>query len=156
MTSPNQPNSMTSSTPGRHENVALPQLTSVQPVGEADHGDEQRDGAERPANGCHAGRNRRPGRGAVVVRSPWWRSVGVRHGGSDGVDEVQGADWTRHGPGPRRGRRSGVVVEEGVGQGDVFTPAGKPGSTMKRTGISRDSPAASVCSVKQKHSVLLK
>ena len=27
---------------------------------------------------------------------------------------------------------------------------------MKRTGIGRSSPAASICSVKQKHSVLLK
>src|ERR1700746_1423376 len=34
--------------------------------------------------------------------------------------------------------------------------AGSFGSTTKRTGMRRDSPGCSVCSVKQKHSVLLK
>ena len=34
--------------------------------------------------------------------------------------------------------------------------AGSFGSTTKRTGMRRDSPALSTCSVKQKHSVLLK
>ena len=38
----------------------------------------------------------------------------------------------------------------------MVTSSGSAGSTMKRTGMSRDSPAASVCAVKQKHSVLLK
>ena len=33
---------------------------------------------------------------------------------------------------------------------------GSFGSTMKRTGMRRDSPDLSTCSVKQKHSVLLK
>src|SRR5687767_6094213 len=38
----------------------------------------------------------------------------------------------------------------------VVTWSGSAGSTMKRTGIARCSPACSSCSVKQKHSVLLK
>src|SRR5690606_13007891 len=38
----------------------------------------------------------------------------------------------------------------------VLMLAGSCGSTMKRTGMSRLSPACSVCAVKQKHSVLTK
>src|SRR5688572_24719102 len=38
----------------------------------------------------------------------------------------------------------------------VFTSSGRFGSTMKRTGMSRTSPALRVWAVKQKHSVLLK
>ena len=38
----------------------------------------------------------------------------------------------------------------------VPTSPGSDGLTMKRTGIRRSSPAASICSVKQKHSVLVK
>src|SRR3546814_12036589 len=38
----------------------------------------------------------------------------------------------------------------------VVTSLGSAGSTMKRTGITRSSPACSNCWVKQKHSYLLK
>jgi hypothetical protein len=51
--------------------------------------------------------------------------------------------------------RPGRVVN-GVGQGELVHIAGNCGSTMKRTGMSRPSPAANFCGLKQKHSVLWK
>jgi hypothetical protein len=55
-------------------------------------------------------------------------------------------------PGPPRPFTSKKVYESVM----VFMSSGSPGATMKTTGILRTSPGPSVCSLKQKHSILVK
>src|SRR5690606_26106191 len=112
----------------------------VQPAGEADHGDEQRHGGEqRPAASVRHVVDvrivRGVGGGAGVGHG--WSSVCV---GQDAPSASVCDSFLKK-------------VYESV---SVWMLSGRSGSTMKRTGMSRDSPGCSTCAVKQKHSDLLK
>ncbi len=81
----------------------------VQPAGEAHHGDEQRDGGEHRPLAAMRDEIDVLAVAAVVAVVVVEVCVGVRHGGSDGswIEVVRVPRGRRHGPGPRRGRRSG-------------------------------------------------